>query len=192
MLVPMFMMMVVRMLVRVLVLMFMRMFRLIAMTLMQPFVVLVLLAFAPILFARHVFLAAGVNINLSGADSAAQHAPHLDARPHIERRDRVFQHARRYAGIDQRAQKHVAAYAGKTVEVGYAHRNESLAAGRSSLATTASDEPESWQIAALMGVRANDQRPATDDRSFIIGNPVTSVKPAVRFEFVRITVPSIG
>jgi hypothetical protein len=72
-------------------------------------------------FARQIFFAVGVYIDFGRGNSAAQHPRNLQPRADVERGDCVFQKLWRHSGIHQRAQKHVAADAGKTVEVGYAH-----------------------------------------------------------------------
>src|SRR6266852_1918185 len=73
-------------------------------------------------FARQLLFAVGVDVQLGGRDPAAIHPRNLQASSDIQRRDRVLEQFRRHPGIHQGAQKHVAADAGKAVEVGYAHR----------------------------------------------------------------------
>jgi hypothetical protein len=77
-------------------------------------------------FSGQIFFAVGVDINLRGGDSAARHARNFEARPNVEGGDCVLQKLWRHADINQCAQKHVAADAGKTVEVGDTHDEKSL------------------------------------------------------------------
>jgi hypothetical protein len=54
-------------------------------------------------------------IDFRRRNSAAVHPRNLQLRANIQRRNRIFQQARGHTRIHQRAQKHVAADAGKTV-----------------------------------------------------------------------------
>src|SRR5579863_930133 len=64
----------------------------------------------------------GQHVHLGGGDSPANHLARLHQRPHVERRGRVCKYRKRDACIGHSAQQHVAADAGKTVQVGYTHR----------------------------------------------------------------------
>src|ERR1700733_7941027 len=104
----------------------MHMFRLIMMSvligLMRMLVsVFVLLPF-PILLPRQIFLPLHPHIHLSRRNSTPHHPRNLQLRPHSERRHSLLQHARRNPGIHNRAEKHVAAHAGKTFKVSDTHR----------------------------------------------------------------------
>ena len=92
------------------------------------FVSMIVPVLLPENFPRQIFLAVDIHIDFGRRNSASHHPRNLQPRTDIERRDRVFQKLGGHPGIHQRAQKHVAADAGKTVEVGYAHdKNRSLA-----------------------------------------------------------------
>lgn len=68
------------------------------------------------LFGRdHVYFGCG--------KAAAHHLAHLQPRAYIQRGGRFFQHPKRHTGIDQRAQKHVAADAGKAFQIANTHRS---------------------------------------------------------------------
>jgi len=68
----------------------------------------------PVLFARKVFLAVDPDVDLGGRNPAADDLRNFQARAYVERRHGFFEDSRRNSGIDERAQKHVAAHAGKT------------------------------------------------------------------------------
>src|SRR5580692_3374040 len=72
--------------------------------------------------ARLVFLAMRINIYLDCTDAVTLNARNLQPGIDIQRRDCLFEELLRHIGIDQRAQEHVAADAGKTIKVGYTHR----------------------------------------------------------------------
>ena len=72
--------------------------------------------------ARLVLLAMRINIHLDCTDAVTLNARNLQPGIDIQRRDRLFEELLRHADIDQRAQEHVAADAGKTIKVGYTHR----------------------------------------------------------------------
>jgi hypothetical protein len=72
--------------------------------------------------ARLVFLTMRKNIYLNCTDAVTLDARNLQPGIDIQRRDCLFEELLRHTGIDQRAQKHVAADAGKTIKVGYTHR----------------------------------------------------------------------
>jgi flagellar basal body rod protein FlgG len=73
-------------------------------------------------FARQIFFAIGIDIYFGRRNSAAHNPRNLQTRAYVKRRHCVFQELWRHTHIQQRAQKHVAADSGKTVEVGYAHK----------------------------------------------------------------------
>ena len=70
-----------------------------------------------------LLFAVGVDVQLSGRNTAAIHPRNLQACSDIQFRDRLFKQPRRHSCVHQRAQKHVAADTGKTVEVRYPHRS---------------------------------------------------------------------
>src|SRR5579863_1588754 len=76
----------------------------------------------PILLPRQILLSLHPHIHLRRRNSTPQHPRDLQPRPHSERSHGLFQHPSRNPGIHERAQKHVAAHAGKTLKVGNAHR----------------------------------------------------------------------
>jgi hypothetical protein len=80
-------------------------------------------------FAGQIFFAIRIYIDFGRRNSAAQHPRNLQARAYIHSRDCIFEELRRHSGIQQRAQEHVAADAGKTVKVGYAHKSQKLNQG---------------------------------------------------------------
>jgi hypothetical protein len=55
-------------------------------------------------------------------DSTASHLTNLQPRSDIQGRHALFQHARLDPRVDQRAQEHIAANAGKTIEIRDAHK----------------------------------------------------------------------
>ena len=69
----------------------------------------------PILLPRQILLPVDVNIHLRGRNPAAYHTRNFQPRSDTECRHGFFQQPRRNSGIHQRAQKHVAAHAGKTL-----------------------------------------------------------------------------
>jgi hypothetical protein len=69
----------------------------------------------PELFSWEVFLAVDPDIYFRGRDSAAHCPRNLQPSSYPERGDRLFQQPRRYSGIHERAQKHIAAHAGKAL-----------------------------------------------------------------------------
>ena len=76
----------------------------------------------PVLFPRQIFFPIDVNIHLGSGNPAAHDAGNFQPRPNSERRHSFFEHGSRNSGIHQRAQKHIAAHAGKTLKVGNAHK----------------------------------------------------------------------
>ena len=83
--------------------------------------VFVLLPF-PIFLPRRILLPIHPHIHLSRRNSTPHHPRNLEPRAHSERRHSLLQHARRNPGIHNRAEKHVAAHAGKTFKVSDTHR----------------------------------------------------------------------
>src|ERR1700676_3925547 len=112
----------------------------------------------PVEFAWQVFFAVRKNIELSRAYAVAFDARNLQRRPNIQRGDGMFQQLRGNAGSDQRAKEHVAANAGKTIEIGYAHKSLSLVVRRRSLAI---EFARVSSRLACQGAFANDLRPKT-------------------------------
>ena len=84
----------------------------------------------PELLPRQLFLAIHQHIDLGRGDAAAIHLRNFEASSDVEGSDRFFQQLRRHSGIDQGAQKHVAAHAGKTIEIGNSHEEQLLAISR--------------------------------------------------------------
>ena len=97
------------------------------------------------------------HIHLGSSNPAAIHARNLEPRPEIERCHSFFKHRRRHARIDQDAEKHVAAHAGKTLKIDNAHGIQLLA-----LKSLAVSEKKS-QVESVLLVSADDQRLETDD-----------------------------
>src|SRR5260370_18533140 len=79
-------------------------------------------ALTPVFFARQIFFAVDDHINFRRTDAAAIYTRDLEPRSDVERSDGFLQQPERASGVQQRAQKHVAADAGKTIEVGNAHK----------------------------------------------------------------------
>src|SRR6266849_4207981 len=129
-------------------------------------------------FARQLLFAVGVDVQLGGRDPAAIHPRNLQASSDIQRRDRVLEQFRRHPGIHQGAQKHVAADAGKAVEVGYAHRRGPWVVRR-------------WSKLYLLVKTLFAERPLAKNQPpttvFIIGKPASRVKPRARVQFATIT-----
>jgi len=72
-------------------------------------------------FSRKIFFAVRVDVHLGGGNAAPHCALDLQPGADVECGDCVFEKLGRHSSVYQRAEKHVAADAGKTVEVGYAH-----------------------------------------------------------------------
>jgi hypothetical protein len=83
--------------------------------------------------ARQFLLPVDENIHFGRSDSAAIHSRNFQPRSDIQSCGSIFQELRRNSSVHQRAQKHVAADAGKAVEVSNAHKSQSLAVGPWSL-----------------------------------------------------------
>jgi len=73
-----------------------------------------LLLLRPILLPGQVFFAVHPHIDLGGRNAAADDSGDFQPRAYAQRRYRLLQHARRHSGVDERAQEHVTAHAGKT------------------------------------------------------------------------------
>src|SRR5580704_14090559 len=86
-----------------------------------------------------------INIHFDRAYAIALNTGNLQPGADVQRRNRVFQELLWHSRVDQRTEEHVAAHAGKTIEVGYAHRSSSAVVGLRSL------------VQKLAGV-VNDQR----------------------------------
>jgi hypothetical protein len=78
----------------------------------------------PKYFSRQLHFAVNVDVQLGSHDAATADPRNLKSRSNIQRRDCILEQLRRNSGIQQGAQKHVAANAGKAVEVGYAHKDQ--------------------------------------------------------------------
>jgi hypothetical protein len=85
-------------------------------------VLMPMLPWLAILLPWQVFFPVKVNIHLGGGNAAAQHARNFQPRSNSESRHGFFQRTRRNSGIQECAQKHIAADAGKTLEISDAHR----------------------------------------------------------------------
>lgn len=65
------------------------------------------------------------NVDLGAGDAAALNLACFQTRADAKRRSGLLQDFERYTGIDQGAEEHVAADAGKAVQIGNAHRCDS-------------------------------------------------------------------
>ena len=61
------------------------------------------------------------DVDLGPGQSAAAHPVHLEARPYVQRCSRLFKQHERHARIHKRAQQHVAADAGETLQISDSH-----------------------------------------------------------------------
>ena len=73
-------------------------------------------------FSGQIFFPIDVHIHFHGGYSTSQHPHGFQMRTNIQSRDGLFEEFWRYAGIDQRAQEHVATNARETVEISYSHK----------------------------------------------------------------------
>ena len=64
------------------------------------------------------------HIHLGPGNPTPHHLARLKTRAHIQPRRRLLQQFQRHTGIHHGAQKHVAANAGKTIQIGNPHRYE--------------------------------------------------------------------
>ena len=88
--------------------------------------------------AREVFFSVGVDVDFSGGDAVAGDAGNFQFCAEVEGCDGFFEERGGDTGVEESAEKHVSADAGKTIEVGKAHRNRcSLIAARYSLLASA-------------------------------------------------------
>lgn len=71
--------------------------------------------------ARQFLLTVYQNVYLGCCNSAAVHAREFQACSYVQRRYRFLEEVPWYSGVDQSAEKHVAADPGETIEVGNAH-----------------------------------------------------------------------
>ena len=130
---------------------------------------------ATLLFAEHLarqfFFPVHKDIHLGRGDAAAIDPRNFQPRSDVQRRDRILEELGRHSRIDQRAEEHVAAHAGKAVEVGNAHRKTVV--GRWPLVVGLLDDCATGAYEPLM---ANDQRPTTND-SFHHRERAIGVKP---------------
>src|SRR5579871_2265917 len=62
--------------------------------------------------SRRITFALDDDVNFGGSNTTPVHARNFQLGAYIQRRNRLFQNFRRNSGIDQRAEKHVAADAG--------------------------------------------------------------------------------
>ena len=116
------------------------------------------------LFAGKILFTVDPNVHFCRGNPATHHPRNLKTSSYSERGNRLLQHACWNSGFHERAQKHVAAHAGKTFKVGNAHK-EKL-----------------W----LAAEQTNGPRPTTE--TFIIGNRSCSVKRAPTAYSGKITV----
>src|SRR5271157_2647229 len=79
------------------------------------------LAIRPELFARQVLFAVHQDVKFGGGDACPSHTRKLQRRADVQVRDGLLEQLERNAGVEQRAEKHIAADAGKTIEIGNAH-----------------------------------------------------------------------
>ena len=133
-------------------------------------------------FAGQLLFSVYEYIYCGRADTAAIHPGNFQAGPDVQGRDRVFEEFRRYSGIDQCAEEHVAAHSRKAVEVGYAHRGKPVV-GRWPLVVGQNLFTERSQL------ETNDKRPPTHN-IFIIGKRGTCVKPHGPVRFATISLSS--
>src|SRR5438270_11393153 len=87
----------------------------------------------PIFFPRKILLAVYPNVDFRSRDATSDNSRNFQACAYAQCRHGLFQHARRNSGVDERAQKHVAAHSRKTFKVGNSHvekRRRSLVVGR--------------------------------------------------------------
>jgi hypothetical protein len=75
--------------------------------------------------ARRAFIQR-LYIHFGSGNSATAHLAHLEARTHIQRGSRLLKQAERNACIHKGAKQHIAADAGKALQVSNAHRSRIL------------------------------------------------------------------
>jgi hypothetical protein len=144
--------------------------------------------FRPELFPRQIFFVVHPHIGLGRRNSAAHDSRNLQPRAYAQRRHGIFQHLRRNSGIDERAQEHVAAYAGKTLKICNAHKIQ--------IVTTEDTENhrgiERKRDSATSASSVVKGLAATNDGTFIIGKRAIAVKRAPAARSDKITVSSIA
>src|SRR5271166_4485096 len=77
----------------------------------------------PKLLPRHVLLAVHHNVELGSRDASPIHTGKLQGRSDVQVGDGLLEQLERNSGVEQRAQEHVAADAGETIEIGNTHRS---------------------------------------------------------------------
>ena len=77
--------------------------------------------FGPVLLAGHIFFAINPDVHLGSGDPAAGNARNFELCAYSERRNCVLQQLRRHSGVDKRAEEHIAADTGETLEISDAH-----------------------------------------------------------------------
>src|SRR5260370_26063911 len=137
----------------------------------------------PILLPRQILLPVDPNIHLRSRNPAAHHARSFQPTPHVQRRHSPLQQRSRNPGIHQRAQKHIAADAGKTLKIGYAHKNQFTT---ESQRHGGKREPQSPELVVLRGSVVSVV--LEFGRFFIIGNAASCVKPVRAARSARITI----
>src|ERR1700743_1355360 len=95
--------------------------RFMRMLMLMAGVQLLLFALRPEFLTGHVFFVADPDIDFGRRNSAADYTRNLQLRAHAKRRDGLFQQLGRNSGIDQGAEKHIAADAGKAFKVCDSH-----------------------------------------------------------------------
>jgi hypothetical protein len=79
------------------------------------------LALCPVFLARKIFVPTDYHVNLSCANAAAADAAHFQAGSQVEGCNGLLQQSQGHAGVNQHAEKHVAADPGKAIKISYAH-----------------------------------------------------------------------
>ena len=102
----------------------------------------------PILLPRQILLPIHPNIHFRSRNPAAHNARNFQPRPHVQRRHSLLQQRSRNSGVHQRAQEHIAADAGKTLKIGYAHKNQFTTESRRH---GGKREPKSPELVVLRG-----------------------------------------
>jgi hypothetical protein len=75
----------------------------------------------PVDLSRKFLLAIHEDVEFSRSDSAAVNAGDFQACADVEGSDRILKKASGHTGVEQRAEEHIAADTGKTIEVGDPH-----------------------------------------------------------------------
>src|ERR1700722_12274196 len=87
--------------------------------------VVVVRLFGPMCMLRSRTVA-GDHIHFGPGDAATAHLPHLEARTHMQRLSRLLKQVEGNAGIHKGTKQHVAADAGKALQISNAHRSRIL------------------------------------------------------------------